>query len=296
MEHAKIVPHLWFDRNAKEAVDFYISVFKNSRHLNHNIIDDTPSGQADIFTFELSGQEFTAINGGPMFRFSQATSLFVYCGSDEEIERLYRQLGDGGTVQFPLGKYDWSPKYAGITDRFGLGWQLDIDDINSKQKIVPSLLFVNENRLRIKEAINLYTSIFPISRIIMEVPYGNDADRMKDNPLFAQFSLSGYIINSMSSTLEHDFGFNEAISFMVYCKDQEEVDYYWEAFTKEGTPGPCGWLKDKYGLSWQIVPEEMSRLMSTADKKQLKRIIAAMMKMSKLDISVLRKAVSYLAE
>ena len=111
MKHVKIVPYLWFDRNAKEAVDFYISVFKNSKHLNHNVIDDTPSGQADIYTFELSGQEFTAINGGPMFRFSQATSLFVYCGSDEEIERLYRQMG---TVYKGLETSSWLRNWPGI--------------------------------------------------------------------------------------------------------------------------------------------------------------------------------------
>jgi predicted 3-demethylubiquinone-9 3-methyltransferase (glyoxalase superfamily) len=189
-----------------------------------------------------------------------------------------------------LGKYDWSSKYAWVRDRFGLGWQLDIDDINSKQKIVPALLFVNEKSGRIREAVSFYTSVFKTSRRLMEVPYENQPEGKEADLLFAQFSLEGFIFNAMSSNMKHDFDFNEAVSFMINCETQEEIDYYWEKLTTGGEEQPCGWVKDKFGLSWQVIPSEMRKLMSSGDKERDERVRAAMMKMKKLDINILKNA------
>jgi predicted 3-demethylubiquinone-9 3-methyltransferase (glyoxalase superfamily) len=147
----KIIPNLWFDKEAMEAVNFYVSVFKDSKIVANSKIEGTPSGSVDIITFELSGQKFMAINAGPMFRFNESVSFFVYCGSESDIVRLYEKLSENGSILMPLGKYDWSGKYAWIKDKFSLSWQLDIDEINSQQKILPSLLFVNEKSGRVKE-------------------------------------------------------------------------------------------------------------------------------------------------
>jgi predicted 3-demethylubiquinone-9 3-methyltransferase (glyoxalase superfamily) len=229
------------------------------------------------------------INGWPEFRFSDAVSLFVYCGSDSEIDRLYGKLSENGSVLMPLGKYDWSAKYAWVRDKFGVSWQLDADDINHQQKIVPSLLFVNEKAGRVREAVSFYSTVFPDSRVIMESPWDQASGMPEGALLFAQFSLLGYLFNSMSGGgIRHEFDFNEAISFMVYCKTQEEIDYYWNKLLEGGgAEQACGWLKDRFGVSWQIVPEIMDELMTTSDRAQLARVTEAMLKMVKFNIKEL---------
>jgi predicted 3-demethylubiquinone-9 3-methyltransferase (glyoxalase superfamily) len=184
----------------------------------------------------------------------------------------------------PLGKYDWSQSYAWVKDRFGVSWQLDVEDINDSQKIVPSLLFTNEKAAKLKEAVSYYSSLFPDSRVIMEWPWDDSSGMPDGSLLFAQFRLAGYIFNAMSSNIKHDFDFNEAISFMVYCDRQEEIDYYWGKLAEGGAEQACGWLKDRFGVSWQIVPEIMDDMMMNTDRDQLARITQAMFKMVKLDI------------
>lgn len=279
----KIVPHLWFDKEAKEASKFYTSLFPNSAITNITTISETPSGNVDIASFNLSGIDFMAISAGPMFKINPSISFFVYCGSNEEIERLYNKLIENGSALMPLDKYPWSEKYAWVKDKFGLSWQLDIDKINSEQKILPSLLFVNEKFGKVKEAVEFYNSIFPNSKILFESPFDKSAGVPDGTLLFAQFSLNGYLFNSMSGgNMKHEYDFNEALSLMVYCKDQQEIDYYWEKLTAGGTEQPCGWVKDKFGVSWQIVPEEMDTMMRTKDKKQLERLTHAFLKNDKI--------------
>ena len=148
----KITPHLWFDKEAKEAAEFYASIFPNSKITNVTTIHDTPSGDCDVVSFELSGQQFMAISAGPLFKF------------------------------------------------------------------------------------------------------------------------------------------NESISFMVYCDTQEEIDYYWEKLSAVPEAEQCGWLKDKYGLSWQIVPSVMEEIMKDKDEKKIARVTEAFLKMKKFDIAELKKA------
>ena len=150
----KITPHLWFNREAKEASEFYCSVFPNSKVTNVTTLHETPSGTVDIVAFELSGQPFMAISAGPLFKFS------------------------------------------------------------------------------------------------------------------------------------------EAISFMVHCDTQEEIDYYWERLSAGGNPEAqqCGWLKDKFGLSWQVVPNEMDEMMRDGTREQISRVTQAFLKMKKFNLAELRKA------
>ena len=149
---ARITSHLWFDKEAKEAAQFYTSIFPNSKIKNITTIHDTPSGSADIVTIELLGQEFTLISAGPFFKF------------------------------------------------------------------------------------------------------------------------------------------NEAISFMVHCDTQDEIDYYWEKLSADPKAEQCGWLKDKYGLSWQIVPTMMAQMMKDKDPKKIARVTQAFLKMKKFDIAKLKQA------
>ena len=294
----KIIPFLWYDNNAEEAVNFYTSVFDNSKILSvtrYNEDSAKATGQkadsAMTIGFQLEGQNFTALNGGPHFKLNQSTSFFVYCESDAKIENVFKKLSDGGQVIFPLDKYDWSSKYAWVIDKFGLSWQLDVDKINNSQKILPAFLFVNDKVLKVKEAVNYYSTVFPDSKIMMEWPYDKSAGLPDGTLLFAQFKLSDYLFNAMSGMGEHKFDFNEAFSFVVNCKDQEEVDYYWDKLTSDGgMESQCSWLKDKFGISWQIVPTRLIELLGDPDPVKSQKVMMAMLKMKKIIISDLEKA------
>ncbi|MBK7229818.1 MAG: VOC family protein [Ignavibacteriales bacterium] len=294
----KITPFLWFDNNAEEAVNFYTSVFNDSKILTVNRYDEAgakasgqKTGSAMTVAFKLEGQNFTALNGGPYFKLNQSISFFVYCESDNKIEKIYKKLSEGGVVMMPLDKYDWSPRYAWVIDKFGLSWQLDVDKINNSQKILPAFLFVNDKVLKVKEAANYYSTVFPDSKIIVEWPYDKSAGLPDGTLLFAQFKLADHLFNAMSGVGEHKFDFNEAFSFVVNCKDQEEVDYYWNKLTSDGgAESMCGWLKDKYGVSWQIVPTRLIELLGDPDPVKAQKVIVVMLKMKKIIILDLENA------
>lgn len=287
----KLVPHLWFNKEAREAAEYYASLFRNSEVTNITTISGTPSSEVDIVSFKIWDVEFAAISAGPLFKINPSISFFVYCGSGNEIDRLYKSLSENGTILMPLDKYPWSSKYAWVQDEFGVSWQLDIDDINSGQKIVPAILFTNDKAGKVKEAVGHYTTIFPDSKIIIESPWDKSSGMPEGSLLFTQFKLNGYLFNAMSGGVQrHEFDFNEALSFMVYCKDQKEIDYYWERLSEGGSEQPCGWVKDKFGVSWQVVPEEMITMMQTEVKEQLDRLTVSMLKMGKLSLEELRRA------
>lgn len=284
-----ITPCIWYDKEAEEAVEFYSSLFDNSK-VNRIIpygkegfeYHHKPEGSVMTVEFELNGQSFLALNGGPVFKPNESISLFVYCESEERINFLYEKLSEGGSINMPLDKYDWSPKYAWVKDKFGVSWQLDIEAINSPQKIVPSLLFVNDKYNLVKEALNHYTSIFPESKILMEYP-------AKDYLLFGQIKLNGYLINLMSGgKLQHNFDFNDGMSLIINCDTQDEIDYYWNKLTEGGQEVQCGWLKDKFGVSWQVVPKILNELISDPNKSS--KTMNSIFQMVKLDINTLIKA------
>ncbi len=147
----EINPCIWFDSEAEEASKFYTTIFPDSKilfSLPYTKVGyeyhGKEEGTISTITFELMKKKFIALNGGPLFKLSEAISFYVYCGSDEFFEKLFNSLTEEGNVLMPKDKYFWSDKYAFIKDKFGVFWQLDINDIDSAQKIVPSLLFVNE--------------------------------------------------------------------------------------------------------------------------------------------------------
>jgi predicted 3-demethylubiquinone-9 3-methyltransferase (glyoxalase superfamily) len=274
-----LYPCLWFDGNAKQAAEFYCSVFEQAK-----ILQETPM----VTTFEIRGTKFMGLNGGPMYKINSSISFFVYCGSEQEIDRLYKIFTEGGSVLMPLGAYNWSKKYAWVIDKFGVNWQLDIDDIRSEQKIVPTLLFANQKNESVKSAVTHYQSVFSNSKILLEAPYGADSQLPAGTLLFAQMKLSDFILNAMSSTLPHDFDFTPGVSFVIECEDQQQIDYYWEKLGKDGRYSMCGWLEDKFGVSWQVVPTILSKLM--ADPERSPRVIQAFLKMQKFEIDKLMHA------
>ena len=152
------------------------------------------------------------------------------------------------------------------------------------QKITPCLWFDTEG----EEAAQLYTSIFPSSRIVEVTRYGSAGPRDEGTVMTVLFELDGQPFIALNGG--PDFKPNEAISFAVECETQEEVDSYWSKLSEGGEQGPCGWLKDRYGVSWQIVPKVLSRLISDPDREKAQRVMAAMLKMGKIEIAELERA------
>jgi predicted 3-demethylubiquinone-9 3-methyltransferase (glyoxalase superfamily) len=153
------------------------------------------------------------------------------------------------------------------------------------QKITPCLWFDTEG----EEAAQFYTSIFPNSRIVEVTRYGSAGPRDEGSVMTVTFDLDGQRFIALNGG--PDFKFNEAISLSVDCETQDEVDSYWTALTGDGgEEGPCGWLKDKYGVSWQIVPRVLTELISDPDQEKAQRVMAAMLQMRKIEIAELEKA------
>lgn len=292
----KITPHLWFDQEAEEAAGFYTSAFESSELGRITRYDEAsaeasgqPEGSVLTVEFELEGQPFVGLNGGPQFQFTPAASFFVSCETREEIDRLYETLSEGGADLMPLQKYPFSERYGWFTDRYGLSWQLNLAP--AEQKITPSLMFVGEQHGKAEEAMRFYASLFEGSSVDRVERYGpEDADPAEGTVKYAEFTLAGQRFRAMDSSFDHDFGFTEAVSFLVPCEDQDGVDHFWDAFTEDGEESRCGWLKDRYGVSWQIVPTVLLEMLQDEDAEKAERVMRAMLRMQKIDVGELRAA------
>ena len=287
-----ITPHLWFDKEAKEAAEFYTSIFKDSRIENTATLQNTPSGTVDILSLELLGQDFRLINAGPLFKFTPAVSFLVACETKIEVDALWNELSKGGSALMELGDYPFSERYGWTQDRFGLSWQvMFMGDGKVQPRITPTLMFVGAQCGRAEEAINFYSSVFHDAKVDHILRYGKDDKPDKEGTIkHAGVSLEGESFAVMDSARAHDFTFNEAISFMVHCDTQERIDYFWSKLSAEPKAEQCGWLKDKFGFSWQIVPTAMDEMLRDKDESKLARVTEAFLKMKKFDIAQLREA------
>jgi predicted 3-demethylubiquinone-9 3-methyltransferase (glyoxalase superfamily) len=302
----KITPFLWFDDNAEEAVNFYISVFKNSKSGNATHYDEAgaevsgrPQGSVMSIPFQLNGQEFVALNGGPIFKFNPSVSFFLnFDPSQEEnarkhLDDTWEKLSEGGATLMPLDKYPFSERYGWIQDKYGISWQLILTNPEGEQRpfIVPSFLFVGAVSGKAEEASDFYLSVFKNTKrgLIARYPTGLEPDK-EGTIMYTDFMLENQWFAAMDSAHHHDFNFNEAISFMVNCENQNEVDHFWKKLSAVPESEQCGWLKDKYGLSWQIVPTELGKLLSDPDPIKSQRVMKTMLQMKKIEIEGLRKA------
>ncbi len=295
----KITPHLWFDKEAREAAEFYTSLFPDSKVTHITTLHDTPSGDTDIVSFELAGQSFMAISAGPLFKFNPSVSFFVNFDptrakdARNNLDRMWEKLSEGGSALMPLDKYPFSEHYGWVQDKYGLTWQLILTNPEGEERpfIIPSLLFVGEVAGRAEEAINHYLSIFKNSKMGALARYGAGQEPDKEGTvMFADFMLEGQWFAAMDSAQEHNFAFNEAISLLVECENQEEIDYFWERLSAVPEAEQCGWLKDKFGLSWQISPAALDEMMTNGTPEQIDRVTQAFLPMKKFNIAELQKA------
>lgn len=297
----KITTCLWYDDKAEEAANLYAAVFKNSRVGRTSRyteasaeVSGRPAGSVMTVSFELEGQKFIALNGGPIFTFTPAVSFLVACETEKEVDRLWETLSEGGSALMELGEYPFSARYGWTRDRFGVSWQVMFMGTREiQQKITPTLMFTGEMAGRAEEAIDFYTSMFHNTRTGSITRYGKgDLPDREGTIKHISFRLEGQWFAAMDSARKHDFTFNEATSFMVHCETQKEIDYYWGKLSDGADPKAqqCGWLKDRFGVSWQIVPTVLEKMLQDPDLEKVKRVTTAFLKMKKFDIEELKKA------
>lgn len=296
----KILPHLWYDKEAKEAAHFYASVFPNSKVTNTTVITNTPSGDCDIVSFDIMGFSFQAISAGPSFKLNPAISFMVNFnpskdpGARKQMDEIWEKLSEGGKILMPLDKYPFSEHYGWVEDKYGVSWQLIFTNPEGEERplIIPSIMFTKEGSGKAEEATSFYISVFKDAKRGMIAPYPPGQEPDKEPALvFTDFTLLGQWFAAMDGGRQpHDFSFNEAVSFMVNCDTQEEIDHYWSKLSAVPEAEQCGWLKDKYGVSWQIVPTAMHAMMTSGDKEKIDRVTQAFLTMKKFDIKKLEEA------
>ncbi len=296
MTEQKIVPNLWFNGNALEAAEFYVSVFPDGGIDGIVEMHDTPSGDSQLITFHLGDSTFVALDGGPFFSINPSISFFLNFDPSRDPEarkkltKLWEELAREGTPLMPLQEYPFSPLYGWVRDRFGVTWQLILTDPDGEERpfIVPSLMFTGENCGRAEEATDYYISVFRNSRrgLLARYPAGMEPDR-EGTLMFTDFMLEGQWFAAMDSAGPHEFGFNEAVSLLVNCETQQEIDFLWGTLSAVPEAEQCGWLKDRYGVSWQVAPAVLNRLMAEGTRQQVDRMTQGFLTMKKLEIDAL---------
>jgi predicted 3-demethylubiquinone-9 3-methyltransferase (glyoxalase superfamily) len=298
MSEQKIVPSLWFDTEAEEAAKLYTTLFKNSEigdtarysEAGQEIHRQKP-GTVMTVEYALDGYKFSALNGGPYFKFNPSISFLVYCESEDEVDALWEELARDGSELMPLQAYPFSKRYGWVADRYGLSWQVSVAWDGTSRAITPALMFVGDKTGQAEAAMDFYASVFPDGRVgeIFRYSAGQEPDT-EGTVAHGPFVIADQDFVAMDSAREHDFTFNEAISFIVNCDDQAEVDYYWDKLSAVPESEQCGWLKDKFGVSWQIVPTVLGKLMADSDRARADRVMEAVLQMKKIDLKELQDA------
>jgi predicted 3-demethylubiquinone-9 3-methyltransferase (glyoxalase superfamily) len=310
----KIVPCLWFDKQCEEAMNFYISAFsglsgegKESEIISIQRYEEgmeTPGieemvGKVLTGIFELEGYRFMALDGGPIFEPNPSVSFLlnfepsINNDARGNLDKLWNKLTPGGKVHMELQKYPFSEHYGWIQDKYGISWQLFLSPPDSEPRpfIIPSLMFTGDVSGKAEEAIDFYLSVFKNSErgMLERFPAGMEPDT-EGTVMYSDFTIGDQWFSVMDSARMHEYSFNEAISLIVNCTDQTEVDNLWGKLSHVPESEVCGWLKDKYGVSWQIVPEKMGELLSDPDKNKVHKVLNAMLQMKKIVIKDLELA------
>ncbi|MGH7441543.1 MAG: VOC family protein, partial [bacterium] len=254
-------------------------------------------GDCETVSFELAGHAFRAISAGPTFKFNPSISFILNfdpmkdSAARESLDRTWKALAGGGTVLMPLDRYPFSERYGWIQDRFGLSWQLLLSQPSGEERpfILPSLMFTGSQAGKAAEAVAFYTSVFSGSGPGRSQAYGAGMEPDRPESLaFSDFHLGGQWFAAMDSARPRDWAFNEAVSLLVPCESQREIDDYWSKLAVDPERGQCGWTKDRFGVSWQVGPTALGAMLSSPDEAAVARVTKAFLKMRKLDLAKLR--------
>ncbi len=293
-----IKPHLWFDQDAKQAAEFYASFMPDSavNYANHFPM---PGGECEVVEFTIADQSFFGISAGHKLGINPSISFMVHfdpsrnADAAQQIDQIWNRLIEGGKVMMPLDKYPFSERYGWAADKYGVSWQLMFTTPAGEERpvIMPSLLFTPPVAGKANEAIDFYCGVFKDGK------RGNTSPRPEDmgpdkagTLLYADYYLDQTWLAAMDSAHPHGFNFNDAVSLLVPCETQEEIDYYWAALTAGGEAGQCGWLKDKYGVSWQVASTVMFDALKNGSPEQIARVTQTFMTMKKVDVAALQLA------
>lgn len=276
-----IYPCIWFNDKAEEAARLYCNAFSDA-----SFETCTPL----VCTFRIKGKQFMALNGGPVYTPNPSISFFVICKGEEEIDRAWSMLIEGGQSLMPLNSYPLSDKYGWVQDKYGVSWQLSLAKAGVEESdVFPALMFVGEQNGNAEKAINFYTSLFPNSSAELIVRYEQGEHDIAGHIKYSQFYLNGYRMGAMDSSYEHNFSFSPGVSLVINCDTQEEIDFYWLNLTEGGREDGCGWCQDAFGVSWQVLPAILGSLMK--DPVTASKVTEAFMKMKKFNIEELKRAV-----
>jgi predicted 3-demethylubiquinone-9 3-methyltransferase (glyoxalase superfamily) len=275
---SSITPCLWFDHAAEEAVAFYAAAFSDA--VVHNIIrypseglaafQQNMAGEVLTIEFEIAGQALMALNAGDNFSFNESISFMVSFDASADpdarhnLDELWNTLIDGGSALMPLDEYGFSPRFGWLRDRFGLNWQLILTDPAGEPRpmVIPALMFGGPVQNRAAEATEYYRSVFEESRLDTDSRYTEQTGpATPGSVMFSDFQLRDQWFVAMDAAGVQHASFTEAVSFVVPCADQAEIDYYWAALSAVPDAEQCGWCKDKFGVSWQITPANINELM-----------------------------------
>ncbi|MGV3022951.1 VOC family protein [Streptococcus suis] len=284
-----IIPHLWYDTEAKEAVAFYVDLFGGKIDWTYTITD-TPSGDSDLIQFQLGDMTLAAISAGPYFKLNESMSLMVNVASKDEVTRLYQALSEGGRVLMPLGEYPFSPYYVWLEDRFGLSWQLSYaPDLDKPYQFDICLLFSQGQVGLAQPMLDYYKDKLPQARLGRLSYYGEGEAAVEAAKLnYAELLVAGQKMIVMDHGYGGEASFNEAFSLMVYVDSQDELNFYYDLLSAVPEAEMCGWVKDQFGISWQIVPRILMEAYDTASPEKVKAVNAAVMTMKRLDIGTIQ--------
>lgn len=295
MTAQKIIPHLWFDGAAEDAANLYTALVPDSgigpvsRYGKGGLdVHGQPEGTVMTVEMRLGGQTMLALNGGPVFRPTPAVSYFLTIADRAALDHAWQKLGEGGRVHMPIDAYPWAPRYGWLEDRWGVSWQMALGQPahTGGQAITPMLLFGGEQAGQAEAALTHYTGLFPGSGVDALQRHDGSGPDPAGTVMHAQFRLAGQIFMADDSALEHRFTFSEANSFVVLCDNQAEIDHYWTGLSAVPGAERCGWLKDQFGVSWQIIPRHLPALIASSGPG----VTDALMKMGKIDIDALERA------
>lgn len=242
-----IYPCICIKGKVAEAADFYIYAFGDGKILQTSTY---------VIAIELSGEKFMLLNEGPDTSPNSSISFMVISDTAAETAHYHNKLIEGGSILMPPDRYDWSEKYSWVADKYGVSWQLYTGSkVDTPQKFCPTLMFTGVNAGKASEAVHFYTQLFPESNIEGIKKYGAEDDEDPNLVKHAQFRIKDFIAMAMDSSADHGFSFNAAVSLVLECDSQDEIDKYWNTLIADGGMEiACGWLVDKYGVSWQIIP------------------------------------------
>lgn len=274
-----ITPSIWCNGSAEEQLAFYGRTFRSVEVLAHERypteglpeFQQSLAGQTLFIELAIHGVRLQLTNAGPEFRPTPAISFLVnfdpsvWPDAREYLSHVWSLIGEGGMVRMPLGEYPHSAHYGWVEDKWGVNWQLMLTDPSGSPRpaIVPNALFVGAVTWRAREAAQYWIDSIPGSSWGRVVPFSADSGVPEGAVLFSDFQLQGTWLSAMDGGPDHDFSFGEGVSLVVEASDQAELDAIWSALSAVPEAEACGWCKDRFGVSWQVVPANLGELMAS---------------------------------